>query len=377
MTDNLLNNDDANKSTKSSEVLDFAQALFHSAVEKPFNGVVQIVNKSTNAGLPELDVVGASRTDSLGTSAGNLAGTLIDYAILSKVAGLAMGNLGGSGLAGNALRAGIVGGVYAGVFTPSDSNSNSFLNDRVTNAGIGAATFASMAAASDGLGKVAGFAVPQFRSLTAYVALGAASGAAGGLAHAESSAILKDRSLVPSPSNLANDIGSYAAFGAAFGALGYAASKFGPENTTKDFIGTKTYNNGDTAPVKGQLTLDADGKPIQFSGELPPADPYAGGRLRFESTKLMNGSWKTTSPDDYIFVIPKITDVQFDAKAGTLNLVDAIGDNRLFGNDGVYTISNPVADAKAAADVAKWNERIRQVYEDSLDRVTNGERKNH
>jgi len=323
MTDNLLNNDDANKSTKSSEVLDFAQALFHSAVEKPFNGVVQIVNKSTNAGLPELDVVGASRTDSLGTSAGNLAGTLIDYAILSKVAGLAMGNLGGSGLAGNALRAGIVGGVYAGVFTPSDSNSNSFLNDRVTNAGIGAATFASMAAASDGLGKVAGFAVPQFRSLTAYVALGAASGAAGGLAHAESSAILKDRSLVPSPSNLANDIGSYAAFGAAFGALGYAASKFGPENTTKDFIGTKTYNNGDTAPVKGQLTLDADGKPIQFSGELPPADPYAGGRLRFES------------------------------------------------------ISNPVADAKAAADVAKWNERIRQVYEDSLDRVTNGERKNH
>ena len=260
MTDNLLNNDDANKSTKSSEVLDFAQALFHSAVEKPFNGVVQIVNKSTNAGLPELDVVGASRTDSLGTSAGNLAGTLIDYAI---------------------------------------------------------------------------------------------------------------------PSNLANDIGSYAAFGAAFGALGYAASKFGPENTTKDFIGTKTYNNGDTAPVKGQLTLDADGKPIQFSGELPPADPYAGGRLRFESTKLMNGSWKTTSPDDYIFVIPKITDVQFDAKAGTLNLVDAIGDNRLFGNDGVYTISNPVADAKAAADVAKWNERIRQVYEDSLDRVTNGERKNH
>jgi len=368
MSDNVLSSD----KPKNSEIADFGQALFHSGVENPLNGFVQLVNKTTHTSLPELQIAGAPEENSWGTAAGNLAGTVADYALLSKIAGSTMGDIGGSGLAGNALRAGIVGGVYSGIFTPSDPNSDSFFSDRLANAGVGAATFASMAAAANGLGKTGLFAVPEVRSLAGYVALGGLSGAAGGVAHAESSAILKDGRFLPSLGNLGSDIETYAAFGAAFGALGYADSKLDAKTTTEKFDATRTWKDGTTKPASAIVTSDANGQPLKVSADLPSSDSWSSSRLNWQSVKMMDGTWSSSGNRDS-FVVPDLTDAKIDS-SGNLQLMTSDGDLRSFNKDGSFVKSNPEnAAAKAAAD-ANFNAKMAQFHEQQMDLVRDGKR---
>src|ERR1700709_865703 len=93
-----------------SEVAGFAGGAFHSALENPYNGLVQIANKTTGANMPEMHLVD-DKQNGVGFMAGNVLGMAADFFVLNKVGGRVMGNLGGTGLGGSMLRAGLVGGV--------------------------------------------------------------------------------------------------------------------------------------------------------------------------------------------------------------------------------------------------------------------------
>lgn len=201
-------------------VAEFSQSLFHSAVENPVNGVVQLVDHASGASLPELHIAGVPNS-STASSAGAIAGSVVDFWALTKFTGPALGELGGTGTSGAILRSAIVGGVYSGVFQPSDARSEHFVRDRLANSTVGAITFASMTGSGALLNKTDMFAIPEARSFLGSVAYGGLNGVAGGLAHAEASALLKHGQLA-SVHDLYNDARQYGAFGAAFGGLDYA-----------------------------------------------------------------------------------------------------------------------------------------------------------
>jgi hypothetical protein len=135
-------------------------------------------------------------------------------------------NLGGSHVAGAALRMGIVGAVYEGVLTPSNAKSDHFFTDRMTSALVGGTTFASMGAAAYKLNSLGLFARPASRSLIGSMGFGALSALPAGVAHAEANALFKEDHLLPSAANLFGDIASFAAFGAAYGAIGYGYGRY-------------------------------------------------------------------------------------------------------------------------------------------------------
>lgn len=57
---------------------DFSQSLFQTAVERPFNGVAELID------LPELRLTGDYYKNSFAAQAGTVAGTVLDFALLSK-----------------------------------------------------------------------------------------------------------------------------------------------------------------------------------------------------------------------------------------------------------------------------------------------------
>ncbi|MBX9771279.1 MAG: hypothetical protein K2X29_07900, partial [Candidatus Obscuribacterales bacterium] len=99
--------------TKESK--DFLQALVHTSLESPLNGLGQVVGKISGAQLPKLEIVGPVEKPSLGAMLGTVSGIVVDYYLLSKLAQGTLGNFGGTGAAGESLRAGIVGGVFTGL----------------------------------------------------------------------------------------------------------------------------------------------------------------------------------------------------------------------------------------------------------------------
>jgi hypothetical protein len=227
-----------------------------------------------------------------------------------------------------------------------------------------------MAAATNGLSKTGYFAVPEARSLAGYLALGGVSGAAGGVAHAESSALLKDGSILPTLANLSSDIGTYAAFGAAFGALGYAESKINP-NTAK-FEGTRKWKDGTAKPASATVISDANGEPVKVTAELPSSDSWSPSRMTWHSVKMMDGTWKSSGNSD-TFAIPDLTDAKIDG-AGNLQLTTSDGDLRTFNNDGSFVKSNPGNEAARSAAAADMKAKMAQFHEQQLDQIRDGKR---
>ncbi|MBU6455651.1 MAG: hypothetical protein KGS72_28020, partial [Cyanobacteria bacterium REEB67] len=182
-----------------SEVADFGEGLYHGAIESPINGAVQLSNHVIGTKLPELHLVDEERlSHSGGGILGNIAGTALDvYALTAATAGVG-GALGGSALLSSALRLGAVGAAYTAALQPTDAKSEHFIQDRLTNGAIALGTFATMGGAGALLDSTGLVAVSAARSLSSNLAYGAITGAAGGIAHAESSAILKDGQILPS-----------------------------------------------------------------------------------------------------------------------------------------------------------------------------------
>lgn len=325
------------------EVADFGQALFHSAIENPINGVTQIINHSTGANIPQLEIAGEVKNPSIGAAAGTIAGGVLDYYLLSKMAGPALGNLGGQGMTGAALRAGIVGGVYVGVLNPSDPTSDTFFKDRLTNGLVGAAGFAGMAAGGYYLSSTGKFAVPEMRTLSGSITYGALSGAAGGVAQAEADAILRKHQILPDAGDLIGTTFNMAAFGAAFGALNYGYNKaFSPLKVTELNSESKNPRTGEAEKVNLKLFENSKGEVVRLRAELPSQNSSS--HIGWESTKMDNGSWsdvakyvqngKWTNGYDSILV-PKLTNLT-RATDGSVRLETSDGQTRIFKPDGEY-----------------------------------------
>jgi hypothetical protein len=198
-------------------VEDFGKAFVSSSLERPVNGLVQIGNRTVGTDwLPELRIVGAPTHKGLATDIGTLAGTAVDYVLLSKAMGPVYNKIGipKIGLLGDVSRAALSGALLEGVFTPSAGNGNFFV-DRFSNGIAGGAAFGSMSLIGAGLHKT-GLFKPTFAG---EVALGASAGFLGGAAYAQvDSLVEKGR-----PASVADTISlglSYAGTGAVLGGLG-------------------------------------------------------------------------------------------------------------------------------------------------------------
>jgi hypothetical protein len=346
-----------------SEAADFGQGIFHGAVENPVNGIVQLANHVSGAHLPELHVVDEQKiSKSAGGMAGTVAGTVLDIAALTFVTG-GLGDLvaGGAGAAGAgavaagaaeagavaagaetaavgtgvvaagaetaiagtgaaagganllatagslALRLGAVGAVYSGVLQPTDANSKTFVQDRLTNGAVGFATFAAMGAAAPLLDSTGIFATSAVRSLGGSITYGGIAGAVGGAAHAESTAVFKQGKALPTIGALAGDVASYGALGMAFGAASFGVNHLTPldsQTVTADGRTATVYTDNSGTPVKAEV----NGPSLN--------DPYQ--NVFYRSTKMTNGTWSTNAfeansdgtPSILGAVAPHIDDVQ-------------------------------------------------------------------
>ncbi len=333
------------------EVRDFGQALIHQALESPVNGITQVVNHTVGTNIPELQIVGEVKNPSTGAKLGSIAGGVIDYYVLSKLAGPALGNLGGSGTVGNALRGGIVGGVYSGLLTPTDASSSKFFSDRFSNGMVGAAGFAGMSAAGSYLSSKGIFAVPEVRSLGGSITFGALSGAAGGIAQSEAEAIFKKGKVLPSVEDLATNTLSMAAFGAAFGAVDYSYNKFiAPPKVTEvksTFVpeegsGASLYNSKDGEALTLRLIHNKNGELVRMRAELPAMNDFD--HIGWQATRMTDGSWSNKAmsvfdgkwKSSYTEIsLPALQNVSTQPD-GTVKIISSDGRTRVFAPNGKY-----------------------------------------
>lgn len=222
--------DDVNKNLNP---LDFARGFIDSAVNQSLNAIGQLNGKSIEPAC--------QRNDSLATKAGNLAGFIVDFAVLSKLTGRALGPaFGGAaeGVLATSTKMGVAGGLYGGLLTPS-GNDRSLLQGRLENALVTGSTFAVMG----GVGKVMennrvfgmleepakrmNFATGQMVSVDAFklkAASNAIAGGAGGVVDAYAGSFASERRPA-TISEVLTHAGKYAAFGAGFSALDYGLAK--------------------------------------------------------------------------------------------------------------------------------------------------------
>jgi hypothetical protein len=195
--------------------LDFAEGLYQGVLGQPIKAVKQLCG----ATIEETD----HTNDSLALKAGTMAGTAIDFAILSRLSdGLLNPALGKSAdtILGSGAKMAITGGVYGTLLTPS-SNDRSLLEGRLENGFVYASSLAVMGGGAKALEKnrfVGG------NTLLAKSARNAIAGGLGGIPAAYSSVYFsEDR--VAGIGEVAGYVGQNAAFGAAFGAADHGLGK--------------------------------------------------------------------------------------------------------------------------------------------------------
>lgn len=278
MATSVENNAATKSESFSAEVSDFNRSLFHSAIESPVNAVVQLVDQTTNAHLPELHLVDAPTNNSVGTIAGSIVGTAADMIALSAAGAAVLGGVGGAGIAGLAIRGAIIGATYGGIFQsaePTTDNTN-FAEQRLQNAAIGATTFAAMGGVSGFLTKTGLFAAG---TIAAGTESGAITGASGGVVDAEGTALLKQDRLFPTAKDLLADTAQYTVFGAAYGALGAGWNNLvAPANTDvasapKNADSTVAQNNSDPSKAS-DWSMDAYNESMRKWAALPQNHPF-------------------------------------------------------------------------------------------------------
>src|SRR5262249_36785863 len=148
-------------------------------VEDSVNGCLQLARHATGYGLPEMHLVDAEKAQrSYGGMIGSFVGKALDIAGLTIVTG---GLGGGASATAAALKLGLGGAVYGGVFSRSREDSSQFFADRAANAAVNFATFFTMAETAALLNATGAFANPAVRSLSGHLFYGGTSGLAGGI----------------------------------------------------------------------------------------------------------------------------------------------------------------------------------------------------
>jgi len=269
------------------QIEDFGQSALHTAIESPINGAIQFVDHAAHVHLPELDIIGAPKHNSMGTKIGAVVGAAADLVALSIATGGVADILGGAGLAGGIGTAAATGALYGGVFTQSDNNSKHFFEDRLTNGAISGLTFAAMGGAAKYLGSSSYFAVQEVRSLGGSLAFGALTGAAGGAVGAEATAVLKDHKALPSGGEFVSRVGTQALFGATFAGLSYGY------NVVNGPLSKPT----EVESGRGSITTinDSQGQPVGVKATIVDDNPAGEPRTLVQAVKMGDGTWSSSS----------------------------------------------------------------------------------
>lgn len=351
--------DSPRESTLVSELADFGRGFVNALIENPVNGLAQIANRTGLVDLPELDIVDEPKSGAP-VAIGSLAGGITLFFGLNMAGGKLLGDLGGRGLAGTALRAGITGAVFEGALKPTDPGSKSFWMDRATNGLVGATTFAGMAATGYGLNRTGLFAVPEARTLMGSISYGALSGAGGGLAHAQADAIFKQGRAMPTLDALKTDLTTFTAFGAGFGAMG-----FGYHRLSSTLRGGPVEIQSEKASAR--LWTDGNGEPVKVES-VGPSTNMRGVEIKTTNVKLTTGSWSSSARARYegdsswwMRAQPFTVQSVNQSADGSLTVVDTAGTVRTYQPDGKferYQIGEAESPAGNASYTSAQGERI-------------------
>ena len=234
-----------------SGVTDMLQAAAYSSIQQPLNGITQIVRHLTPLNVTAPDIVSAPTHDNMWTTTGNIAGSVGDFFLLSKGVGGLRSSVLGRAASVPILEAGTTGALFE---LAQPVNDKDFAANKLKSAALGFGTFATMDGAGLGLKRLS--IVKEAPAFVGAVGVNGLSGAAGGLTHSLLGAGLNGKA--PTYTDVRNDVASYAAFGAMFGALDYGA------------------NAGKTAITNKINERIAKGEPIFSVGpvEVHPRDFY-------------------------------------------------------------------------------------------------------
>lgn len=243
--------------------LDFAEGLYDAAITQPLAAVRQL-----GGAQPQPQQEGEA---SLARKAGQIAGMIVDFTLLSKASGRLLNPYLGAAAetaAGSAAKMFLAGSIYGGLLTASDP-AKPLWEGRLENAGASAITFGVMG----GVGKSLESA--QFLGGNRFIN-SAIAGGAGGVADAYSSALLSEHR-VAAPDEVASRAAQFAAFGAGFAAFDYALGKGAEVVSNNDRLRSARYRTEwrirdakIEAQRQGYATLNRFGMrhPLQSLGDL-------------------------------------------------------------------------------------------------------------
>lgn len=235
----------------------FGEGVLTGAVLNPINGVEQIINNVAGTHLPPLELTNQEEVNhSIAGKIGIVGGTILDFVLTDGAAGAVMGVE-----AGSMASLAVAGAVQGGILTPSDSSKTggAFFLDRVENAAIDAATFATMGGIAGKLGSAyepgAALTTRMFES----AAINGIGGAAGGIVNAEGTTLLKEGRFA-TKEELESAAWQGGAMGAGFGAgtvaleaaVGVARGPVKPGDDIRARL-NRGYNNPDQ--VAGQIDI--------------------------------------------------------------------------------------------------------------------------
>jgi predicted GH43/DUF377 family glycosyl hydrolase len=209
--------------TVADTVTDFGKGFVQTAVETPWNGVVQLLNEIPGVKLKEFHSVKSADKNNFAESLGEKAGAiaeLVGVTLATKFGVKSAFKLTGALEKRAVVQAGtfgLAGAINGGVFTPSEGHDH-LLTARFKQGSIQAGTFATMSFISAVLG--GGFE----GSLGKQISVNAAGGAVGGATSALLTEGLMHHRLA-SKEQIESEASTYAAFGAVFTGVHFATGK--------------------------------------------------------------------------------------------------------------------------------------------------------
>ncbi len=256
----LLNEVETDLKAGAHQVQLFGEGVLTGAILNPINGVEQIINNVAGTHLPPLELTNQEEVNhSIAGKIGIVGGTILDFVLTDGAAGAVMGVE-----AGSVASLAVAGAVQGGILTPSDSGKTggAFFIDRIENAAIDAATFATMGGIAGKLGSAyqpgAALGTRMLESAT----INGIGGAAGGVVNSEGTAILKEGRLA-TEAELRSAVLQGGAMGAGFGAgtvaleaaVGAARGPVKPGDDIRARL-NRGYNNPDQ--VAGQIDIKSN-----------------------------------------------------------------------------------------------------------------------
>lgn len=268
-----------------------ASHAFYSSIEAPLSAGYQLLNKLSGDRLPEWHI-DRPAGDSGWAKAGDLIGSAGLFLGASKLSSIGMGKLGLAPTAENTLLRNssiaaldsAIAGAGVGLLQPVDGNANDFWGAKLKTTAETSFTLGAMGGAAKTFEAAGWFGQAGTRTIAQSISLNAAAGGVGGIAGSFAHAGLFEGSL-PSAGQVIDNAAQYAAFGAAFGTVDWAAPKV-VAGTQTAFSRFKPASISETSFVPESLAM-----------KLPNETVAADGLVREARTATIDAALEAPLPD--------------------------------------------------------------------------------